>query len=363
MSHQMVARRIALVLAPVVLVLLFAVPAAGAKSKPKHPPALEGIPRYQHVAIVVLENENEATTFGPGSPATYLNSLVPTGAFDPNYYATGHVSLDNYIAMTSGQPANPLTSTDCEANNFYSCVQAQQSMSNGANIADQLEQAGLSWKEYADGTSTPCVHAAYDPTDLHPDPYQGDGASPPPAGPDYADRHNPFIYYSDIVGNDARCQAHVRPFTDLAADITNDTVPSYSFISPDTCNDGHDSPCADGRPGGLISADAWLQQNLPPLIAYLNAHDGLLIVTFDEANPSSDFSGCCHGGPGGQPGFGGKVGLLAIGPGVQAGGTITTSYDHASLLRTTEDAMGISTYLNNAGSSTAMADLFQRGKG
>ena len=72
---------------------------------------------------------------------------------------------------------------------------------------------------------------------------------------------------------------------------------------------------------------------------------------------------CCHGGPGGQPGFGGKVGLLAIGPGVQAGGTITTSYDHASLLRTTEDAMGISTYLNNAGSSTAMADLFQGGKG
>src|SRR2546425_8858468 len=156
-------RRLSIACSAALIAVLTLVPETGAKGKSG---PLEGLPRYQHVAIVVLENENEATTFGPGSPATYLNSLVPTGAFDPNYYATGHVSLDNYIAMTSGQPANPLTSTDCEANNFYSCVQAQQSMSNGANIADQLEQVGLSWKEYADGTSTPCVHAPYDPTDL-----------------------------------------------------------------------------------------------------------------------------------------------------------------------------------------------------
>ena len=336
---------------------LVIVPAAGAKGK--QPASLEGIPRYKHVAIVVLENEDEATTFGPGSPATYLNSLVPTGAFDPNYYGTGHVSLDNYIAMTSGQPANPLTSSDCEANNFYSCVQAQQAMANGQNISDQLEQAGLTWKEYADGTTTPCVHASYDPTDPHPDPYQGDGSSPAPAGPDYADRHNPFIYYDDIVGNDGRCAAHVRPFTDLATDITANTVPSYAFISPDTCHDGHDDPCSSGQAGGLTSADAWLQQNLPPLIDYLNTHDGLLIVTFDEANPSSDWSGCCHGGPGGQQGFGGKVGLLAIGPHVRAGSTVTTNYDHASLLRTTEDAMGIASYLNNAASSDPMRGLFK----
>src|SRR5438270_49880 len=172
----------------------------------------------------------------------------------------------------------------------------------------------------------------------------------------YATRHDPFVYYPPIVENHARCDSHVRPYSELPPVLagTADAVPNYVFITPDTCNDGHDAPCADGRPGGLLSADAWLQQNLPPLIAYLNAHDGLLIVTFDEADPRSDFSGCCHGGAGGQPGFGGKVGLLAIGPGVQAGGTITTSYDHASLLRTTEDAMGISTYLNNAGSSTAM---------
>ena len=113
-------RRLSIACSAALVAVLTLVPDAGAKGKSSA--ALEGIPRYKHVAIAILENENEATTFGPGSPATYLNSLVSTGAFDPNYYGTGHVSLDNYIAMTSGQPANPLTSTDCEANNFYSCA-------------------------------------------------------------------------------------------------------------------------------------------------------------------------------------------------------------------------------------------------
>ena len=123
--------------------------------------------RVGHVFLIVLENEGYETTFGasPGSP--YLGHALPLqGRLLTQYYAVGHVSLDNYIAMTSGQPANPLTSSDCETVNFYTCVQAQQSMANGANIADQLEHAGLTWKEYADGTTTPCVHAAYDLADL-----------------------------------------------------------------------------------------------------------------------------------------------------------------------------------------------------
>ncbi|MFN2545599.1 MAG: alkaline phosphatase family protein [Actinomycetota bacterium] len=323
-------------------------------------PALEGIPRYDHVAIVVLENEDFDASFSTSSPAKYLNkTLVPKGVLNTGYYATGHVSLDNYIAMTSGQPANPLSSSDCEANNFWSCVQPQHAYSNGANIADQLEAAGLSWKGYVDGTTTPCVHAAYDPTDPQPDPYQGDGSSPEPAGPDYADRHNPFIYYDDIVGDDARCRAHVRPFTELAGDMAADTLPAFAFLSPDTCNDGHDAPCSDGRPGGLTTADRFLSDNVPALLGYLQAHNGLLIVTFDEANPASDFSGCCHGGPGGQMGFGGKIGLLAIGPGVRPGQRVATKYDHASLLRTLEDTFGIGTYLNNAAVSDPMRDLFE----
>ncbi|HEY3702839.1 MAG TPA: alkaline phosphatase family protein [Acidimicrobiales bacterium] len=317
---------------------------------------LEGIPAYSHIVTIVLENEGFDSTYGPASPATYLKSLVPQGVLATNYYATGHASLDNYIAMTSGQPDQPLTGSDCATVNLYTCVQGQQAMSNGANVGDQLDAAGLGWKQYADGISTSCLHASYSPT-AGTDPYQGAGASPPPAGPNYADRHVPFLYYSDVVGNDARCQAHDVPYSQLSTDITNDTVPAYSFVTPDTCNDGHDNPCAGKTTGGLTAADAWLSANIPSLLSYLQAHNGLLVITTDESS-TSDTTGCCHGGPGGGPGFGGRVGLLALGPGVKAGQTISTAYDHASLLRTVEDSFGISSYLNNASSSVAMRDLF-----
>lgn len=321
--------------------------------------SLEGIPHYQHVGVLILENESESSTWGPSSPATYLKSLVPQGAFDDNYFADGHVSLDNYITMTSGQPSNVTDNTDCMGETLYMCAVPINSAlyGHGMNIADQVQDAGLTWKEYADSMPSPCFHADASASNTTPDPYQGDKTSPPG---NYADRHVPFIYYFDILNNSTRCQAHDLPFTQLSTDITGNSVPNYFFITPDTCHDGHDNPCAGTNPpvGGLAAADTWLHTNLPSLLTYLNTHDGVLFITNDESAPDTDISGCCTGGPGGGPGFGGKVGLLAIGPGVNAGNTIHTSYDHASLLRTTEDALGIDKHLNNASTAAAMADLF-----
>jgi phosphatidylinositol-3-phosphatase len=318
---------------------------------------LEGIPRYDHIAIVVLENENFDTSWGPGSVAHYLNSLRGQGVFASKYYATSHVSLGNYIAMVSGQPWNPVTGSDCLAVNFWTCVQLQRLYSDGKNIADQLEHHGLQWKGYMDGMPRPCFHAWYSPLARPPDPYQGNSTEPPAY--DYADRHNPFIYFPNIVENKPRCRAHDVPYTYLAADLAADNLPAFSFITPDTCHDGHDAPCADGRPGGLTTADLWLSQEMPPLIDYLNTHNGLLIITFDE-NGFSDFGNafCCKGGPGPLPSFGGKIGLLAIGPGVTPGKVVNTTYDHMSLLRTLEDAFGIKTYLNGAKEAPPMSDLF-----
>ena len=323
--------------------------------------SLEGVPRVQHVVTLILENEDFATTWSPSGPAKYLNSLVARGAFVPQYYATGHVSLDNYVALTSGVAGAQVASTytDCLGLSLWTCAQeVSAATALSGSIADQLESAGLSWKQYADGTSAPCVHDTYSPA-AGPDTFQGDKATPESstAGGDYADRHVPFLYYANIVGDDARCTAHLRPFTELQGDLAHNSLPAYSFITPDTCNDGHDSPCADGRPGGLTSADAFLVHNLPALMAYLQAHDGVLFITTDEG-ASSSTSGCCHGGPAAQTGFGGQVGLLALGPMVAAGTKSSNQYDHASLLRTEEDLLGIGTYLNNAASSSPMTDIW-----
>ena len=77
-------------------------PASGAPSR------LEGVPQLKHAFIIVLENEDYSASWGPASPATYLNSLVPQGAFANQYYGVSHASNDNYIAMTSGQTPTPL---------------------------------------------------------------------------------------------------------------------------------------------------------------------------------------------------------------------------------------------------------------
>ncbi len=317
---------------------------------------LERIPRFSHVFVLILENENFDATWGPSSPAHYLNSLRKRGVFATQYFATGHASLDNYIAMVSGQPDNPVTGSDCLAVNLWTCVQPQSAMSGGRNLADQMDRAHVSWKGYMDSMPSPCFHSDYAPTAPPPDRYQGDSQEPP--AKDYADRHNPFIYFDDIVGNDARCKAHVVPFTRLAADIRNDRAPRFGFITPDTCHDGHDDPCSNGKPGGLVSADLWLSQQVPAILHYLWRHDGLLIITLDE-NGVTDGPpvGCCTGGPGGTPGFGGRIGLLALSPRLPGGKVVDTEYDHMSLLRTLEDSFGISEHLNNAGTATAMADV------
>src|SRR5205085_11265531 len=181
-----------------------------------------------------------------------------------------------YIAMVSGQADQPLTASDCLPVNLWVCVQPQSLMSNGRNLADQLEAKGITWKGYMDGLRSPCFHADYSPTALPPGPYQGDSQKPP--AKDYADRHNPFIYFKDTIENDPRSRAHVRPFTDMAGDIARNALPAFSFITPDSCHDGHDDPCSNGQKGGLVSADKWLSHNPPSLIDYLWAHHGLLLI-------------------------------------------------------------------------------------
>lgn len=309
----------------------------------------EGVPTLKHVFIVVLENEDFDVAWGPKSPAKYLNSLVPHGAFATNYYGVSHLSATNYMAMTSGQMPTPAFTSDCM--NWAACYLTEKArVDGGRNVGDQFDDAGRSWAGWMGGMSRPCQHPALtDPND----PYQTG----------YATRHDPFVYYPTVVENPARCAAHVRPLNQLPPLLAKggDGVPEYNLIVPDTCDDGHDAPCADGRPGGLVSADAWLKANLPLIFNSTAYKDrGALFITFDEAS-NSDTSGCCATGYSrlGYDG-GGRVGLLALSPLARVGHATDAYYSHHSLLRTVEAAFRIGEHLNNAASSKehAMADLF-----
>src|ERR1700722_12036110 len=141
----------------VVLVLLACVGLLGAAAN-----ASAALPPIKHVFVIVLENESEATSFGPSSPAPYLaQTLVSEGAFIPNYYGVGHASLDNYIAMVSGQAPNTSTSADCGtdpdlAGSTGLDVNGQETGEGCVyplgvpSLMSQLDATSLAWRGYMD---------------------------------------------------------------------------------------------------------------------------------------------------------------------------------------------------------------------
>jgi len=310
-----------------------------AASKPATTKSIEGIPAIKHAFVIVLENESFNTSFGPNSPAKYLNSLLSRGAFADNYFGVSHLSADNYIAMTSGQPPTPPFQADCP--DWGLCETSEKArLDGGRNVADQIEERHLSWAGYMDSMPGTCVHGPA----VGPDTYQG-GAG---AADRYATRHDPFVYYPSIVENDARCNSHVVPYTNLVTALqTGAAVPNLSFITPDTCHDGH-----DGDAGcDLAGADQWLSQNVPLILNSAAYQDGgALFITFDEAQ-NNDNGGCCATGEtsDGSTG-GGRIGLVMLSPMGKVGHATDLYYDHNSLLRTLEDGFGITEHLNNAAS-------------
>src|SRR5580698_9580590 len=101
------------------LLLVGGISSAGASSSSSPVRAALAPGKINHIIVIEFENEGYATTFGPGSPATYLNgTLRKEGILLQDYYAIGHDSLDNYIAEVSGQSPTEDTQADCADNGF-----------------------------------------------------------------------------------------------------------------------------------------------------------------------------------------------------------------------------------------------------
>ena len=306
--------------------------------------------KINHVLVIEFENEGYAATFGPGSPATYLNgTLRPEGELLPNYYGIGHDSLDNYIAEVSGQAPSEDTQADCADNGFAfanvtpGTSDADQSVNPGQvdgagcvypssvqTIASQLDakyppskatHVG-SWRAYEQdmgntpsrdgGTPDPsggtdCAHPAIGATDT------AEVATPQDQ---YTTRHNPFVWFHSVIDNSALCDANVVPLGTLGAhgspspsghlaqDLHSEkTTPRFGFITPNLCNDGHDATCAGpnstgGNVGGLTGADEFLRAWMPLILgspAYKHG-DMLVVITFDEAEVggTAASTACCN---------------------------------------------------------------------
>ena len=312
-----------------------------------------------HVFILELENKGFDETWGSGSPATFLNgTLRPKGQLLTQYYGIGHASLDNYIAEISGQSPNPDTQGDCTTySEFVSTGTGDNGQelgrgcvypSNVKTISDQLTGAGNTWRAYQEDIG----NSATEPkTCRHPAIGAADKTLAARPGDQYATRHDPFVYFHSIIDDQASCDAHVVGLDALSNDLASEaTTPNYSFITPNLCHDGHDTPCVNNsEPGGLVSADQFLGNVVPGILASpAFMHDGLLIVMFDEAE-GSDSTSCCNTPPspntanpgGGGPG-GGRTGALLISPEIAASTQNGTPYNHYALLCSIENLFGLS---------------------
>lgn len=321
-------------------------------------------PVIGHAFVIVLENESFNRTFGPGSQAPYLaDTVAHQGVLLTQYYGIGHNSLDNYIAMISGQAPNEATQLDCPSFTEFTLTQPTldahgQAIGTGCvyptmvqTIADQLEAAGRTWRGYMeDMGGDPHKEAA---VCGHPVIGSIDGTTHRESVDQYATKHDPFVYFHALIDNTARCGAHVVNLRELRADLASAaTTPNLTFITPNLCNDGHDAPCVDHAPGGLVQVDRFLREWVP-LITHSPAFaaDGVLIITFDEASggPGQDSSACCgeRGLPGQPhpPGYdgpgGGRVGAVVLSPFVRPGAVSRVPYNHYATLRWLEDQFGL----------------------
>lgn len=274
--------------------------------------ASPSLPPVQTIFIIVMENRSwSQIKDNPSAP--YLNQvLLPIASYCEQYFAPPGLrpSEPNYLWLEAGTNFGIIDNNDPELNH--------QNTTN--HLVAQLRNAGLSWKTYQediDGTYVPLTA-----TNL------------------YTPRHNPFVYFDDVTGTNNPADpygiAHIRPYSQLASDLSSGRVARYNFIKPNLCHDTHDCEIEVG--------DAWLASEVPHILnspAYQNA--GALFITWDE----------------GQSGDEGPIGLIVLSPFARGGGySNNIYYTHSSTLRTFQELLGVTPLLGDAAQASNFSDLF-----
>jgi len=269
------------------------------------------------VFIILMENKNWVQILGSSSAPYINNTLLPMASHAELYFNPPlvHPSLPNYLWLEAGTNFG-IFNDDPPSANHQSTTQ---------HLVTLLQKSGISWKTYQEnigGADCPLVSNGL-----------------------YAVKHNPFVYFDDVTNNQdpnsANCIGHVRPFGELATDLANNTVAQYNFITPNECNDMHDSCAPLNDP--IRQGDTWLSQNLPAILnsaAYRSG--GAVFVTWDEGAVSD-----------------GPIGMIVLSPFAKGNGYRNfIRYTHGSTLRTFQEIFGVSPFLRDAAIETDLSDLF-----
>ncbi len=279
------------------------------------------------VFVIPFENKAQTQIYGDTKDAPYINgTLLPAYAHTINFNDELPLapSEPHYVWMEAGTNnfADHTFTDDADSS-------ATNSTNSTAHLTTQLDAAGITWRSYQEGmTAGTC-------------PIKSVG------GTFYAAKHNPFVFFQDVVGSppaadNAKCIAHHEPLSTLADDLKNGTTARYNFITPNLCHEMHGAAaCPTGTSdASLIKAgDDWLKANLQPIIDYALARDGYVFLTWDEGDSSN------------------LIPFIAIGKRSIAARAGSVKYTHGSLLKSEEVIFGL-TPLPTVTSANDFADLF-----
>jgi phospholipase C len=287
------------------------------------------------VFYIMMENQGFDDVIGHENPTSYavdtpfITSLAFKYGLETLSFGTTHPSLPNYLSLIGGSyygihDDNP----SCYAEPAMSpCDTAK-----GPNLVDQLERAHLTWIDFQQ--SMPSVGFL--------------GSQYPSSGYAlYAQKHNPFLYYKDIVSNPLRMR-NVVPLSSMATlahTLSNPaTAPNFVFIAPDQCHDMHGQSVCPSGDALLIAGDNYVRQLVTTIMrspAY--TPDSAIIINWDENDYSSNI-GCCWSV---FPNGGGHVATIVITPRYTTPLESALPMNHFNELRSIEDAFGLG-YLNLA---------------
>jgi phosphatidylinositol-3-phosphatase len=260
---------------------------------------------YRHVIWILMENRSYSEIVGSSS-APFINQLIGQCGLATNFSAITHPSLPNYIALTSGDTwgiadDNPPSSHPLSVPSIYS----------------QVKAAGGTWRDYEESAPGNCPKADSGTYSVH---------------------HDPAPYYTTISSDCANWDVPMGTTSsgNFLNDLNANTLPTFAFVTPNQCNNMHD--CS------ITTGDAWLQSWVPKIIASPGYQAGgtALFITWDE----DDLSANNH------------IATLIVSPSTPAGATSGVAFTHYSLLRTTEEMLGLPSYLGNAASATSMRTAF-----
>ena len=318
---------------------------------------VEGVPRYEHVFIIVEENKDYAQIMDPAL-APNITRLAAHYGDAAGFFAEVHPSEANYVAMLGGDTFGvhdddayyctsgsdrPLCDHSKEAGYVDHTVRKP-------HLGDQLAAAGLTWKGYYENLPEPGSMAV-----TASDPAFDNGTRKTAL---YASKHSGFMNFASAQSDTARAQRIVG-FDQLKQDLASGQLPNFALIVPNQCNemhglkgDGVPADCDSANKTGLIRRGdkvvGELVQRIQATPAWKGRGHFAIVITFDESGDKGR-EGCCGVTPDAPSNFGGghipTVVITNHGP---HGLKDETPFNHYSLLRTLEDAFRVKGYLGHA---------------